>query len=333
MSLMQSSAVVCSDGIFPIAGDFHGKDILSLDQFSREDLAQVIALTREMKGRAQRRELHNCLANLLVTLLFFEPSSRTIGSFDAATKRLGGQTIVVADPVKAGSTAKGESFSDTIRTFATYTDAIVIRHPLHGAASLAAEATGIPIINAGDGINEHPTQGLLDLYTIFERFGKLDGLTGLLVGDVQNSRCIHSLLRGMALGEGNTVYLLSPPQLRLPSIEAELLRSRGLKLIEIERAADIPRTCQFWYWTRIQRERFASQEHYHSALEQSFTLTPTLLEHYASEDMIIMDPLPRVAESVVEEVDSDQRAVYMQSQIQNGQYVRMALLALVLGRV
>jgi aspartate carbamoyltransferase catalytic subunit len=137
----------------------------------------------------------------------------------------------------------------------------------------------------------------------------------------------------MAIGEGNTVYLLSPSQLRLPSNEAELLRSRGLTLIEIERAADIPRTCQFWYWTRIQRERFASQEHYRSALEQSFTLTPTLLERYASDDMIIMDPLPRVAESVVEEVDSDQRAVYMQSQIQNGQYVRMALLTLVLGRV
>jgi aspartate carbamoyltransferase catalytic subunit len=198
---------------------------------------------------------------------------------------------------------------------------------------LAAESTSIPIINAGDGTNEHPTQGLLDLYTIFERFGKLDNLTGLLVGDVQNSRCIHSLLRGLALGEGNTVYLLSPSQLRLPSNELELLRSRGLTLIEIERAADIPLTCQFWYWTRIQRERFASQEIYRSALEQSFTLTPTLLERYASEDMIIMDPLPRVAESVVQEVDSDRRAVYMRSQIQNGQYVRMALLALVLGRV
>ena len=333
MSLMQSSPIVCSDEITPIAGDFHGKDILSLDQFSMEDLARVLALTREMKERSQRRELPGLLANLLVTLLFFEPSSRTIGSFDAATKRLGGQTIVVADPVKAGSTAKGESFRDTIRTFATYTDAIVIRHPLQGAASLAAQATGIPIINAGDGTNEHPTQGLLDLYTIFERFGKLDNLTGLLVGDVQNSRCIHSLLRGMALGEGNTVYLLSPSQLRLPSDEVDLLRARGLTLVEIEDATQIPRSCQFWYWTRIQGERFTSQENYRSALEQSFTLTPTLLERYASEDMIIMDPLPRVAESVAEEVDSDQRAVYMQSQIQNGQYVRMALLALVLGRV
>jgi aspartate carbamoyltransferase catalytic subunit len=135
---MQSSAVVCSDGIFPIEGDFYGKDILTLDQFSREDLERVITLTREMKGRSLRRELPNSLANLLVTLLFFEPSSRTIGSFDAATKRLGGQTIVVSDPVKAGSTAKGESFSDTIRTFATYTDAIVIRHPLQGSSQFGS---------------------------------------------------------------------------------------------------------------------------------------------------------------------------------------------------
>ncbi len=317
----------------PIARTFKGKDIVSLDQFSQEDLYQLFTLTHKMKRLALNGESSTLLAGTLTALLFYEPSSRTFGSFAAAIKRLGGQTLDIQSPETVTSVYKGESFEDTIRVFEAYSDAIVLRHKISGAARQAAEvAEYVPIINAGDGNNEHPTQTLLDLYTLYETFGRLDNLTGLLVGDLLNSRTIHSLIRGLSLFNGNTVYLLSPQSLQLTREDYQHLRTRGINIIEIIREQDIPCNCDFWYWTRIQKERFSSLEDYNGVTQESFVVTPQFMERYASKNMILMDPLPRVG-TVDPSVDRDPRAVYLRSQIRNGLYTRMALLALVLGRL
>src|SRR5579859_3227755 len=195
-----------------------------------------------MKQIVLTNEPSQLLAGYVISLLFFEPSSRTFGSFASAIKRLGGQTLDIQNPEAVTSVNKGESFEDTIRVFEAYSDAIVLRHRIPGAALRAAEvADFVPVVNAGDGNNEHPTQTFLDLYTLYERFGRLDHLTGLLVGDVLNSRTIHSLLRGLSLFEGNTVHLLSPRQLQLTRDDFVYFRSRGLTIIEITNEQDIPR--------------------------------------------------------------------------------------------
>jgi aspartate carbamoyltransferase catalytic subunit len=315
-----------------INGSFKGKDIVSLAQFSAQDLHLLFPLTTEMKQIALNNEPSYLLAGTVVALLFFEPSSRTFGSFAAAVKRLGGETIEIQNAETTTSCYKGESFEDTIRTFEAYSNAIVLRHKLVGSAERAAEAASdVPVINAGDGNNEHPTQTLLDLYTLYEKFGRLAGLTCLLAGDPFNSRTIHSLIRGLSLFENNTVYLLSPQQLRLTRADFYGLSARGINIIEISGVKDIPRDCDFWYWTRVQKERFASLEEYRDAMNEAYIVTPQLLDQYASKNMILMDPLPRV-DSVDPAVDADERAVYLKSQIRNGLYTRMALLALILGR-
>ena len=316
----------------PIHGDYAGKDVVSLDQFTAEDLHILFALTRRMKQLAVNNEPSQLLAGYLVSLLFFEPSSRTFGSFAAAVKRLGGQTIEIQNPETVSSVYKGETFEDTIRVFEAYSNAVVLRHYCAGAAKRAAEAAlTVPVINAGDGNNEHPTQTLLDLYTLYERFGRLDHLTGLLVGDPLNSRTLHSLIRGLSLFKGNTVYVLSPRRLRLSRDDFGYLSSKGVTIIEISSERDIPWNCDFWYWTRIQRERLASSDEYQDIAQESFVATPELLARYARKDMILMDPLPRVG-SMDPALDYDERSVYLRSQIRNGLYTRMALLALVLGK-
>jgi aspartate carbamoyltransferase catalytic subunit len=315
-----------------IGGNFKGKDIVSLDQFTVEDLSQLFSLTHSMKQIAVNNEPSELLAGLIIALLFFEPSSRTFSSFVAAVKRLGGQTIEIQNPERVASISKGESFEDTIRVLEAYSNAIVLRHRIAGTAQHAANcANFVPVINAGDGSNEHPTQTLLDLYTLYERYGRLDSLKGLLAGDCLNSRAIHSLIRGLSLFDDNTLYLLSPASLRLTRDDFVTFRARGIEIVELQSEKEIPRDCDFWYWTRVQRERFASAELYQSALKQTTVATPDLLRTYAREDMILMDPLPRV-ESVDPAVDDDERAVYLRAQIRNGLYTRMALLALVLGR-
>lgn len=314
-----------------IDGDFTGKDLVSIDQLSLKDIQVLFALTKHMKQIATQHIPSTLLAGYVVALLFFEPSSRTFGSFTAAVKRLGGQTIDIQNPEVVTSTQKGETFEDTIRVFEAYSDAIVLRHKTAGAAKQAAAASALPIINAGDGNNEHPTQTLLDLYTLYEQFGRLDNLTGLLVGDHLNSRTIHSLMRGLSLFRNNTVYLLAPQRLQLTRDDFVYFSSRGVRIIEITSERNIPPDCHFWYWTRIQKERFASLEDYHDVAKDTFVVTPRLLHDYASKDMILMDPLPRVG-TIDPTVDEDERAVYLRSQIRNGLYTRMALLALLLGK-
>jgi aspartate carbamoyltransferase catalytic subunit len=313
-------------------GDFKGKDIVSLDQFTVEDLQRVFQVTQQMKRIVMNNEPSRLLDGFIVALMFFEPSSRTFSSFSAAMKRLGGQTIEMQDPETTSSVSKGETFEDTIRVMEAYSNAIVLRHRIPGAAAQAARAAEyVPVINAGDGNNEHPTQTLLDMFTLYERFGRLDNLTGLLAGDALNSRTMHSLIRGLSLYKNNTIYVLAPQRLRLTRDDVVSLQDRGIRLIEINSVREIPRDCDFWYWTRVQKERFSSPEEYQQAQSEIAVATPELLQEYAKKDMILMDPLPRVG-SVDPAVDTDERAVYLRSQIRNGVYTRMALLALILGR-
>lgn len=327
--LQQSSAQGAGTPDAPIQGDFTRRDIVTLDQFVPTDLSVLFHLADQMKQLVQGHQASSWLSGYLVSLLFFEPSSRTFASFASAVKRLGGQTL--ENQIPGPSAAAEWSFEDLICTYAADADALVLRHPVVGSALLAAETVDIPVVNAGDGNNEHPTQTLLDLYTIYERFGRLDHLTCLLAGDPLNSRVIHSMLRGLSLYAENTVYLLSPQQLRLRSEDLAYWGARGVRIIEIDREQDIPAQCDLWYWTRIQKERFDSQQAYEAAMQQGFVVTPELLKSRAGKDTILMDPLPRV-QTIDPAVDADERAVYFRSQIRNGLYIRMALLALILGK-
>lgn len=313
-----------------IDGKFKGKDIISLDQFKPSDLKILFSQTYKMKKIAYNAKPSKILSGNIITLLFYEPSSRTFGSFSAAIKQLGGQTVDILNPQQFSSVAKGETFEDTIRVFEAYCDAIVLRHPNIGSAQKAADvAFYVPIISAGDGIGEHPTQALLDLYTIYEKFGRLNNLTFLFAGDILYGRTVHSLLRGLSLFKNNTVYLLSPKQLKLARDDRELF-SKKLKLIEIYNESEIPKA-DVWYWTRVQKERFSNISAY-LRVQNKFIVTKELLDKYASKNMILMHPLPRVGE-IDPEVDNDPRAIYLKSQTRNGMYIRMALLGLVLGKL
>jgi aspartate carbamoyltransferase len=313
-----------------INGDFKGKDILSLDQFDTQSIEKLFAVTAEMAEIAKNAKPSDILSGNIVTLLFFEPSSRTFGSFATAIKQLGGQTLEIQDPKNVSSFAKGETLEDAMKVYESYTNAVVLRHFEVGTARKAADATEIPVINAGDGIGEHPTQALLDMYTIHEKFGRLDNLTILMAGDVRNGRTVHSLIRGLSLYPNNTIYLLSPQSLRLTPEDSSSFSKSGTKLIEITSEKDIPKNADVWYWTRVQKERFENTDEYEK-VKLTFIVTEDLMKGYAKEDMILMHPLPRVGE-IEERVDDDPRAVYLTRQMRNGKYVRMALIALILGK-
>lgn len=311
----------------PIKGNFSNKDIVSLDQFDRKSTLSLFSQVTKIK-KTPAKKLLKILSGKVVALLFFEPSTRTFSSNSAAVKRLGGATIEHQNPMQNSSVIKGETIEDTIKMIEQYSDAIVIRHPVVGTAKRAAEVADIPIINAGDGIGEHPTQALLDMYTIYEKFKTLEGLRGLLVGDLLNGRTIHSLLKGLSLFKNNTVYLLSPKQLELSKPDFEDFTKRGVKLIKINNLKEIPTGLHFWYWTRVQKERFSNKKEYEK-LKLSFILDKKLVEKKAGKNTLLMHPLPRVGE-IRTEVDSDPRAVYLTTQAKNGMYVRMALLNLIL---
>lgn len=315
-----------------IDGAFKNKHILSLDQFSAKDIEKLFSHVSQMKDIVLKQKPSTILAGKIVALFFFEPSSRTFSSFSTAVKRLGGQTVEYQNPSQTSSAVKGETIEDTIKVFEAYADALVMRHPKMGEAIKAATAaTTIPIINAGDGIGEHPTQALFDLYTIRERHKKLDNLTGVLVGDMLNGRTIHSIIRGLSFYPGNTLYLLSPKSLQLSREDLVNFSARKIQLIEIENEKDLPKNAHFWYWTRVQKERFANEKDYEK-VKHSFILTPQLIQTYAGKETIFMHPLPRVGEIDLA-VDADPRALYLTDEVRNGLYVRMALLALVLGRL
>ncbi len=311
---------------------FKGKDIISLDQFSQKDLQVLFKVTKKMSAIAKNARPSNILKGNIVTLLFYEPSSRTFGSFAGAVKQLSGQTIEILNPQNFSSVAKGETLEDTVRVFESYCDAIVIRHPTPGMALKAADAADfVPVVNAGDGIGEHPTQALLDLYTIYNHAKRLDELTGVIAGDILNGRTVHSLIRGLMLFKKNKLFLLSPKKLRLQRADFFAIKNKGISLTEIENIQEMPKNADFWYWTRVQKERFSDLSLYEK-FKNSFVVTAKLLAEYGNKKMILMHPLPRVGE-IDPEVDKDERAAYLRDQVRNGMYIRMALIALILGKI
>lgn len=314
-----------------INGKFKGQDILSLDQFTQSDIKKILSTAKKLKPLREKGKPSTILNGKIITLLFYEPSSRTFSSFASAAQQLGAGIIPIQDAKTVSSVSKGETLSDTILTMESYSDAIVMRHPVAGSAQEAATAASIPVINAGDGTNEHPTQTMLDLYTIFENYGKLNNLTGVFAGDMLNGRTVKSLIRGLSLFKGNVIYLLSPEELRLTRDEFKSLSAKGIKLIEISREEEIPKNADFWYWTRVQKERFANEKDYEK-VKNKFILSSELTKKYAAKKTIFMHPLPRVGE-IETAVDSDPRAVYLRTQMRNGVYIRMALLSLVLGKL
>ncbi|NCO88486.1 aspartate carbamoyltransferase [Candidatus Roizmanbacteria bacterium CG_4_8_14_3_um_filter_36_10] len=313
--------------LVPIKGNFKNKDIVSLNQFDQKSIKILFKQTAKIK-KTNPKKLLKILRGKVAGLLFFEPSTRTFSSNSAAFKRLGGQTVEHQNPLQTSSVVKGETVEDTAKIMEQYCDILVIRHPIKGTLSKVSEVVSIPVINAGDGIGEHPTQALLDMFTIYEKHRHLDHLNGLMVGDMLNGRTVHSLIRGLSIFPGNTIYLLSPNQLRLSKEEFEHYTKMGIKLIEINSLKEIPPDCHFWYWTRVQKERFSNKKIYEK-LKLSFILTKKLVEEKGSEKTLLMHPLPRVGE-IETSVDSDPRAVYLTTEAKNGMYIRMALFKLIL---
>jgi aspartate carbamoyltransferase catalytic subunit len=279
----------------------------SAHQMERDDVFR--ALTDPLRGR-------------ILATLFFEPSTRTRFSFEAAMQKLGGG-VLTAENARANSSAtKGETISDTIRVVSGYADAIAIRHYEPGAAEAAARISPVPIINAGDGVGEHPTQALADMYTIKKELGRLSGLRVALVGDLLNGRTIHSLLPLLCLYPGVTLNLISPWQLRLPLRYREYLMDKGVVFHEGEKLEGVIEQADVAYITRVQSERFASKEEY-DAVKDAYVVDAAMADRLKQE-AIIMHALPRVNE-ISPEVDANARAAYFR-QAKNGLYIRMALL-------
>ncbi len=305
---------------------FYGQDILTADQFDREKLEFVMRMTVKMKKIVQTKGSTDILKGKIMTALFYEPSSRTFGSFIAAMQRLGGG-IIPLQGVIYSSVTKGETLPDTVRTFASYSDVIVIRHPEVGSAQIAAEFAGKPVINAGDGVGEHPTQALLDLFTISHHFSKVNGLTVTMVGDLLNGRTVHSLCRLLSLYSNVSIHLVSPQILKLPEFLLDKLTKRKVTVRQMENLDDVLPKTDVLYVTRVQKERFTDLSLYEK-VKHHYIITPETLRHM-KKNAIVMHPLPRVGE-IAMEVDLDPRAVYLREEMRNGLYVRMALLSMIL---
>jgi aspartate carbamoyltransferase catalytic subunit len=261
------------------------------------------------------------LSNKIVATLFYEPSTRTRLSFESAAQRLGAGIISTENAGEFSSASKGETLEDTIRTVSGYADAIVLRHPEIGSAERASKVSSVPVINAGDGSGEHPTQALLDLSTITQAKKSVDGLKIGLVGDLRNGRTVHSLIQLLSLYDV-TIFLIAPPQLRLPEKYKKLLMKATVSIVESEDLAAVLPELDVIYMTRVQKERFGDKDEF-ERLKNAFILTPELMKD-AKADAIVMHPLPRNAE-ISPEFDKDPRALYF-TQAHHGLYVRMALL-------
>jgi len=302
------------------------KDVLRADQFSKDEIAVIMNLAHEYEGALTDGRTLNVMEGQILSTLFYEPSTRTRLSFETAMLRLGGNVISVAE-AKSSSASKGESLHDTIKTVEGYADVIVLRHPQTGAAHEAAQATDKPILNAGDGAGQHPTQSLLDLYTIQKEKGAVDGLTVVLAGDLKNGRTVHSLALLLANFDVRFIFV-APAVLRMPPGILDQLQEKGISVQETEDLAVGLQEGDVLYMTRIQRERFENPDEY-DRLKNSYVLTRAQIDG-AKDGIVIMHPLPRVNE-IAEDVDSHPGAAYFR-QATNGVPVRMALLALVSGR-
>ena len=305
--------------------NFKGKHILHGNQFSKEDLDKIMQVADEFEQGLEKGQTYDLMKGKVLAALFFEPSTRTRLSFESAMSRLGGGIISVASGATS-SAAKGESIGDTALTVSQYADVIVMRHPQVGSAAEAAEVATVPVINAGDGAGQHPTQALLDVYTIQKEIGRLDGIQVSLVGDLKYGRTVHALVELLSLYDLG-LRLVSPESLKIPADIVSNLKERGLEVIETDNLVEAAADSDLLYVTRIQKERFSDVNEY-ERLKGAYVIDNTLLEK-VKEGVAIMHPLPRVDE-IATEVDSYKGAAYFR-QVRNGIFVRMALLAMVLG--
>ena len=296
------------------------KNLMNITDLTVEEIDELIAVAEDIIANPEKYQ-DACRHKLLATL-FFEPSTRTRLSFESAMHRLGGSVVGFSE-AGSSSSAKGESLSDTVQTVGCYADIIAMRHPKEGAPLVAARRTGVPIINAGDGAHNHPTQTLTDLLTIWRCKKTFNGLTIGLCGDLKFGRTVHSLVGAMARYTGIKFVFIAPEELRFPRyiIEDEL-ESRGIEYKEVATLEEVMPELDVLYMTRVQRERFFNEADY-IRLKDTYILTPDKLEP-AKKDMIVMHPLPRVNEISVA-VDDDPRAMYF-PQAKNGMFIRMALI-------
>ena len=296
------------------------RHLMSPLDFSVEELDHLLDLAHDIELHPEKYA-HACEGKKLATI-FYEPSTRTRLSFEAAMLNLGGNVLGFSSAASS-SASKGESVSDTIRMISCFADICAMRHPKEGAPMVASAVSSIPVINAGDGGHQHPSQTLTDLLTIRSLKGRLDHFTIGLCGDLKFGRTVHSLVRALARYEGVKFIFISPEELKMPSyIKEEVLEANGIPYREVERLEDVMPDLDVLYMTRVQRERFFNEEDY-VRLKDFYILNNQKME-LAKEDMIVMHPLPRVNEIAVE-VDKDPRAAYFR-QVQYGVYVRMALI-------
>jgi len=303
---------------------FEGRNIISVKDFSRKEIDYILEIAKAMEPVAAKGS--DMLKGKILATLFFEPSTRTRLSFEASMHKLGGSAIGFAE-AEIASVKKGENLADTIRVVENYSDVIALRHPLEGAARLAAEFAKVPIINGGSGAEEHPTQALLDLYTIMKEKGKINGLKIALAGDLRYGRTVHSL--AYALSHYNVeLYLVSPESLKMRREVLETIREKIPVTMRTSLEKVIPQV-DVLYATRIQKERFPEPAEY-AKVKGSYKIDLETLNK-AKDDLIILHPLPRVDE-ISAEVDNTSHARYFQ-QVWNGIVIRMALLALILGAI
>jgi len=303
---------------------FEGRDIISIKDFSKEEINHVFKTARTMEPIVAKGS--DMLKGKILATLFFEASTRTRLSFESSMQRLGGSTIGFAE-AEIASVKKGENLADTVRTVENYADVIAMRHPLEGAARLAAEFSDVPIVNGGSGAEEHPTQALLDMYTMLKEKGRIEGLKIALVGDLRYGRTVHSLAYALSLFDIE-LFLVSPEVLRMRREVLQTIKER-ISVTEKTSLEKIIPIVDVLYATRIQKERFPDPAEY-AKVKGSYRIDLETLSD-AKRNLIIMHPLPRVDE-IAPEVDNTQFARYFQ-QVRNGIVVRMALLALILGGV
>lgn len=301
---------------------FKGRDIISIKDFTRKEIDYILKTAETIEPLAKSGS--DMLRGKMLATLFFEPSTRTRLSFESAMHRLGGSAIGFAEP-EIASVKKGENLADTIRVVENYADVIALRHPLEGAARLAAEFAQIPIINAGSGAEEHPTQALLDLYTILKEKNQVDGLNIALIGDLRYGRTVHSLAYALSLYDVK-LHLISPELLRMRREVLDAIKKK-IEVVEKTGMEEVLPEIDVLYMTRIQKERFADMTEY-AKVKGAYKIDCDALEN-VKKDLIIMHPLPRVDE-IADEVDATPHARYFQ-QVWNGITTRMALLALILG--
>ena len=303
------------------------KDIISMNDMSKEEILEILEIAEKIENSSEKEKL-NFLKGKIIATLFFEPSTRTKMSFESAAFRLGAQVLQLP-PLEQSSVKKGESFSDTIRMVESYSDVIVVRHPNDGAARLASTTSKKPVINAGDGSNQHPSQTLLDLYTIKEEKGTLSNLSIAFVGDLKYGRTVHSLVK--ALTHFNpTIYFVSPKILQMPTYLIDDLDKNNIKYEILEDFRDCLDKIDVFYMTRIQKERFPDIEDYEK-LKGVYVINKKNILGKCKEDMIILHPLPRVDE-ISTDLDDTKHALYFK-QAKNGIPVRQAMMMKVLDKV